>query len=350
MANFGEKLWKRNEERSHKSGPRHQVSFIRRNPEYEESKKAGKPQAEFQTGKQYSGDWSRDKRSGFGTQTWPNGNKYEGEWGANKRHGKGTFWVKEGSRLRKQYTGDWVSNMRDGVGIFYYKRGDKYEGDWRQNVRHGRGKMVYSSGDVYEGDWVEDKRSGLGVLTMVNGDRYEGHWLNDKKEGPGRFFYRVTCKMYEGEWVDDTAKCGVYSDIPASSFADTAAMYDFLQQNQAFTFELPSLGLINTETVLTDAVASVRKARAAERGAKAIEIAGSVFTQDELMQLRSAFRSVDTSDAGYIAAQGLQTVLYNLGMEPTDEDVEALLMELGATPDGFVTFVEFTGVLARLKV
>jgi hypothetical protein len=45
-----------------------------------------------------------------------------------------------------------------------------------------------------------------------------------------------------------------------------------------------------------------------------------------------------------------ETVLYNLGMEPTNEDVEALLMELGATPDGIVTFVEFTGVLARLKV
>ena len=43
-------------------------------------------------------------------------------------------------------------------------------------------------------------------------------------------------------------------------------------------------------------------------------------------------------------------MLYNLGMEPTNEDVDALLMELGATPDGIVTFVEFTGVLARLKV
>ena len=141
-----------------------------------------------------------------------------------------------------------------------------------------------------------------------------------------------------------------YSDIPVSSLGDTAARHDFPQKNQGFTFELPSLGLMNTETVLTDAVSSVRKARAAERGAKAIEIAGSVFTQDELMQLRSAFRSVDTSDAGYISADGLQTVLYNLGMEPTNEDVDALLMELGATPDGIVTFVEFTGVLARLKV
>jgi hypothetical protein len=347
---YTEKLWRKNEARSHKNGPRHQIAFIRHNPEYEESKKSGKPQAQWKTGKTYSGDWDHDKRQGFGTQTWPNGNKYEGDWQTNKRHGKGTFWVKEGPRLRKQYTGDWVNNMRDGVGIFYYKKGHKYEGEWRQNVRHGRGKMVYDSGDVYEGDWVEDKRSGLGVLTMVNGNRYEGHWLDDKKEGPGRFFYRVTCKMYEGEWVDDTAKCGVYSDIPASSFADAQAMEDFLQRNEGFTFQLQPLALLNTETVLTEAVASVRRARAAERGAKAIEVAGGVFTPEEIRQLQDAFGSVDNQGKGLIPSSGLLTVLENLGMEPTRADVDALMMELGTTMDGTVSFAEFTGVLARLKI
>ena len=345
-----EKRWKVNEARSHKNGPRHAISFIRHNPEYEESKKSGKPQPAWKSGKIYNGDWNHDKRQGFGTQTWPNGNKYEGDWYQNKRHGKGTFWVKEGARLRKQYTGDWLDNLRDGVGIFYYKSGHKYEGEWRQNTRHGRGKMVYATGDVYEGDWVEDKRSGLGVLTMANGDRYEGHWLNDKKEGPGRYFYRVTCKMYEGEWVDDTAKCGVYQDIPASSFADEESQREFLAQNASSAFQLQRLGLVNTDEVLTEAVANVRRKRAAERGAKAIEVAGGVFNQEELSQLQEAFGVVDQQRTGRIPSSGLKIVLESLGMEPMDEDIAALMMELGTNMEGNVSFAEFTGVLARLKI
>ena len=47
-----------------------------------------------------------------------------------------------------------------------------------------------------------------------SGDQYEGMWAEDKKHGPGRYFYMSTRKMYEGEWVNDVAKCGVFSDIP----------------------------------------------------------------------------------------------------------------------------------------
>ena len=121
----------------------------------------------------------------------------------------------------------------------------RYEGEWRSGLKHGHGKMVYANGDVYEGDWMDDQRAGLGVLTLgacldfdgraraspcsrrlgcvcvaANGDTYEGHWLADKKEGPGRYFYVSTRKMYEGEWVDDVAKCGVFSDIPIDAASE----------------------------------------------------------------------------------------------------------------------------------
>lgn len=42
-----------------------------------------------------------------------------------------------------------------------------------------------------------------------DGNRYEGHWSEDKKEGPGRYYYFTTNKLYEGEWLNDVAKCGV---------------------------------------------------------------------------------------------------------------------------------------------
>ena len=344
-------LWRINDAKSNKHGPRHKIAFVRRNPNYEESVKMGKPQHEFKTGKTYTGDWVKNKREGFGSQTWPSGNKYEGDWSGNKRHGKGTLWVKIKGKLRKQYTGDWVNNARDGVGILYYTEGHKYEGEWRKGARYGRGKMTYASGDVYEGDWVDDVRSGLGVLTMANGDRYEGHWLADKKEGPGRYFYRSTGKMYEGEWVDGSPKCGAYSNIPVSSFDDAYARSGYLgNQDEGAVFELPSLGLSSADNVLGAAVSSVRRSRAAERGEAAIATSTGVFTQDEIDQLKRAFDSVDREETGFIPAYGLEPVLRALGMDPIKEDIEALLAELGIDMDGTIQFVEFAGVLARLKV
>jgi len=61
--------------------------------------------------------------------------------------------------------------------------------------------------------------------TAANGDTYEGHWLADKKEGPGRYFYVTTRKMYEGEWVDDVAKCGVFSDIPIDAASEANVVH-----------------------------------------------------------------------------------------------------------------------------
>ena len=347
-------LWRINDAKSNKHGPRHKIAFVRRNPDYEEAKKQGLRAQEFKTGKTYAGDWSHNKRDGFGAQTWPNGNKYEGDWRQNKRHGKGTLWVKIKGKLRKQYTGDWVDNLRDGVGILYYTEGHKYEGEWRKGARYGRGKMTYASGDVFEGDWVDDVRSGLGVLNMSNGDRYEGHWLNDKKEGPGRYFYRRTGKMYEGEWVDGSPKCGSYSDIPASTFDDSMARSGYLggaaQAGEGAAFALPSLGLQAADAVLGAAVSSVRRARAAQRGEQAISVATGVFTNEEINQLKGAFDTVDRAETGVIPAEGLESVLRALGMEPIEEDIEALLAELGIDFDGEIRFVEFAGVLARLKV
>ena len=41
-------LWRVNDQKSNKHGPRHKIAFVRRNPDYEESVKMGKPQHQFQ--------------------------------------------------------------------------------------------------------------------------------------------------------------------------------------------------------------------------------------------------------------------------------------------------------------
>ena len=51
------------------------------------------------------------------------------------------------------------------------------------------------------------------------------------KEGPGRYYYLSTNKVYEGEWHQDTAKCGVFRDI---SELDDGVKPD--------NFELPEVG------------------------------------------------------------------------------------------------------------
>lgn len=58
------------------------------------------------------------------------------------------------------------------------------------------------------------------VLSLANGDRYDGYWLHDKKEGPGRFYYKATRKVYEGEWVGGSPKCGTYRDLPDGEGSD----------------------------------------------------------------------------------------------------------------------------------
>ena len=76
----------------------------------------------------------------------------------------------------------------------------------------------------------------------------------------------------------------------------------------------------------------------------------SKFTDAMIAQLKGAFDSVDRGRTGYVPAAGLEQVLRALGMEPIEEDIEALLAELGVDDSGEIKFVEFAGVLARLKV
>lgn len=203
-----------------KEGPRRTMFFVeakkRAGPPAGRVKAGGEklgPVVEWAASSSYQGEWSGDKRSGFGTMTYPSGDKYEGDWADGKRHGRGTLWVKRDGTLVKRYAGDWVAGKWDGAGSLFYENGDRYEGQFVAGRRHGQGTHVFANGDVYEGEWVDNQRTGVGVLTLKNGDVYEGHWKADKKHGPGRFFFQRTRKLYEGEWVDDVAKCGVFSEI-----------------------------------------------------------------------------------------------------------------------------------------
>lgn len=371
-----EQLWKANDRRANKTGPRSTVFWVRRQGGGGRGGRlAGNRSApKFVAGAKYAGEWQDNRKHGYGTQTWPSGDKYEGDWERDQMHGKGTYWVKHRSKLRKQYTGDWRHGKRhvrcmprpirpaarpvtrhvaaQGLGIFFYRDGGKYEGEWVQNRRHGRGKMIYADGNVYEGDWQEDKRDGPGVLSLgaprpapclsrrrrpvapVNGDRYEGHWRGDEKEGTGRYFYFATNKMYEGEWAAGVAKCGVFMDtppglsdyqaqegdepppdafdLPAVCSAATAARSDLLTCPFPLGPGRSQLGLKHPAAVFVDAVTAIRRLRQSRDEGEALAHAEEAFSEKELDQLRAAFAEADVDGRGEVAGHRLGTVLAHL--------------------------------------
>eukprot|EP00227_Mantoniella_beaufortii_P018030 CAMPEP_0197599116 /NCGR_PEP_ID=MMETSP1326-20131121/30707_1 /TAXON_ID=1155430 /ORGANISM="Genus nov. species nov., Strain RCC2288" /LENGTH=242 /DNA_ID=CAMNT_0043166029 /DNA_START=179 /DNA_END=907 /DNA_ORIENTATION=+ len=192
-------LWKTNDQMADKEGERSTVFWV--------------------GGKQYKGEWSRNKMNGKGTLTYSNGDKYEGEWVDNKRHGFGTYWVCEGGKFRVSYNGTWVAGRKQGFGVFYNAKGERYEGEWKDSARHGKGRQTFGGrvdgrgADVYEGDWAADKRCGEGTMQYANGDVFQGCWDADDKHGEGTYYYEEKAARYDGVWERGTARCGEYQAV-----------------------------------------------------------------------------------------------------------------------------------------
>lgn len=350
----GFRLWRENDRKARKDGARNAVYWVKRNKKFERLLADGEnPEArgvkKHIPGNSYKGEWKNDKKSGFGTQTWANGAKYEGDWLKGRRHGKGTQWIRVDGKLKKEYSGDWANGKKEGLGVHHGSNGESYEGEWKSGKPNGRGKKIYSDGNVYEGDFVEGAKSGLGVLTLPNGDRYEGQWLNDQKNGPGRFFYHSTQKVYEGEWIDGVAKCGIYHD-----FSEEAA-YDEDQP-----FDLPPIGLADPTAVVNDGVVLARRDRCLRLGKQAIAQSGSetkeddshsTFSFQEVRELREAFHAVCGSDGDddTILGSDLASMLSHLGIYPDDTDLAQLLSDVGASEESRISFVAIIGVLSMLR-
>ncbi|CAM9356873.1 unnamed protein product [Scytosiphon promiscuus] len=324
---------------SEKNGAHKTVFGVLYNKKYEADMRfyhtSSRPQ--YKTGGRYHGEWVENMKHGYGTRCWVNGSKYEGEWERDARHGKGTYWIKEsGGKLRKQYAGDWRGDQRDGIGVFFYADGGRYEGGWMTNRRSGQGLMSYANGEarVYEGEWLDGKRSGAGSLRLPGGDIFEGHWLLDKKEGPGRFLYMSTRKVYDGEWVGGTPKCGEYQDMPPALVDRTVP---------DGSFPLPALTLKRSGAVLNEVVAVIRNDRARRHGQP-----GRVFTSDEMDTLRDSFAAFDRSGEGLVPASALQEVLKHAWIHVDPAEVEALLDELQAEPDTAISLPEMTEIVALL--
>ncbi|CAN0411923.1 unnamed protein product, partial [Ectocarpus sp. 12 AP-2014] len=235
-------------------------------------------------------------------------------------------------------------DQRDGLGVFFYADGGRYEGGWVANRRSGQGRLSFANGEarygrattmVYDGGWLDGQRSGTGSLCLPGGDVFEGLWLKDKKEGPGRYLYMSTRKVYEGEWVEGTPKCGEYQDMPA-------VLVD--RSVPDGSFPLPELTLKRSSAVLSEAVAVIRNERAKRHGQP-----GRVFTTDEMDTLRESFATFDQPGDGLVSVSALVDILEHAGITDIEpEEVHALLEELQADPDTAISLPEMTEIVALL--
>lgn len=102
--------------------------------------------------------------------------------------------------------------------------------------------------------------------------------------------------MFVGEWVNDTPKAGVYTQVEDEELLAKIPKKKYFT-DPYFQPDLPILYLANPSGVLEDAMERVKKARASYR-AQHIPIE-AMFTENELIDLEKAFHE---------ASQGNKTV------------------------------------------
>uniref|UniRef100_H3HBB9 MORN repeat-containing protein 3 n=1 Tax=Phytophthora ramorum TaxID=164328 RepID=H3HBB9_PHYRM len=222
--------------------------------------------------------------------------------------------------------------------------------------------MLYGEDQsVYDGEWVRNERSGRGTLVLATGDRYEGHWLNDRKEGPGRYFYKATRKMYEGEWVDGAPKCGTYHDDTEYNAQDD----DFDDGEGHTAFQLPELELAHPDQVLSEGVAGIRQdPRRSSMTATELDPGAVVFDEQMLHAIQSEFAALlaaqsallaESPDSpsiktrsGCIPCSQLFHLLDVLQLDVHEEQLSELLEEINASHDTLVSFAECVDILSLL--
>mmetsp|Transcript_1357 Transcript_1357/g.2288 ORF Transcript_1357/g.2288 Transcript_1357/m.2288 type:complete len:394 (-) Transcript_1357:205-1386(-) len=335
------KRWKVNAEKALKTGTRAAVYWPKKVENKERSileTKSYKQRDYMMVGSTYKGEWQLNQKHGFGVQVWAKGNKYEGQWRNGLQHGKGTFWVMVKKKLHKQYSGSWRKGLKSGLGVFFYKNGDRYEGEWLNGVRQGKGTLFKTDGEQYNGMWRDDKPCGFGRLVKASGDVYRGHWLNGKREGSGIYLYKAKQKIYDGEWVDDMPKCGVYCD--AKQFLKRKANVDVSKQIEEKYRPIPILRLKDPDSLLISRIESIERERFAVRNLPYVELENQ-FSGEELDEMRQIFSRVDINGNGSVEANELRVMFETLDIPANPNDIVNIMKDLDKSEDSKISFDEF---------
>jgi hypothetical protein len=240
-----------------------------------------------------------------------------------------------------------------GSGVYTARDGSIYTGSFSDGKKNGSGKINMHSGDVYEGEWESDRYNGIGIMWYGNGNAYEGHFVRGSKEGPGKFYYRSTGKIYEGEWVDDAPRCGAFRDATEEElhkFRSQASTVPALE-----SFQLPQLELSDARHVLTQAITETRRGRMAERHLVPSEDTTLVQPVEEneskevsIAKAEQLFCTLDVANEGVVRLCELLPVFALLGAQLSSSDLGSIASQLEITIETKLAFTEIVDISSFL--
>ncbi|XP_033106702.1 calmodulin-like [Anneissia japonica] len=72
------------------------------------------------------------------------------------------------------------------------------------------------------------------------------------------------------------------------------------------------------------------------------------LTEEQVEEIKEAFTCFDTKGEGSISAASLKEVMKNLGQEPSDEEIQNMISEVGCGESGSIDFDDFLVMMAHV--
>lgn len=158
-------------------------------------------------------------------------------------------------------------------------------------------------------------------------------------------------QVYEGEWSSDAPRCGEYRD-PTT---DEEIKFEEPKVSNR-RFELPILGLLDTKYTTDDAKRESRILNVAGKGlqvahihSESISAPPMVLSKERTRRAAIAFSALNSSEEGLIPLKALRPVFSELGSDLSEDDMEAIAMELEIDLGTLLSFTEVADIAAYLS-
>jgi hypothetical protein len=153
--------------------------------------------------------------------------------------------------------------------------------------------------------------------------------------------------VYEGEWMDDEPRCGVYrapNREEEAKFREPSIIRE--------SFSLPELGLKNAQSVVDTAKSETRVMNATLKGVaseRLVPAESSLPPEHSMQHAKEIFASIcDHSGAAFLISLG-PVLMELLGTELTRDDVVELAQQLEIGPDTPLTFPDVVDIATFIR-
>lgn len=154
--------------------------------------------------------------------------------------------------------------------------------------------------------------------------------------------------MYEGEWVNGSPSCGEYRE-PTKEEEIRFREPSIARQ----CFELPQLGLLDSQSIMDIAKTETRIVNAARRGldvapTAGAESLGAIISKECISRAAITFAALDINGGGLLPLSALKPVFHELGSDFSDSNIEAIRLELEIEMDTSLSFPETVDIATYL--